>query len=273
MKKTIRKRILCFILTICLCITANITLSAASAQENNKNTQRTIKQFLTVALQPVGSTLYVWGGGWNREDTGAGIESRTIGVSPQWKRFFDRQTKYYDYTKTRYQIHNGLDCSGYVGWAIYNIMETKNGKKGYVMSASRMAKNYASRGWGTYTEKGKVKNHKAGDIMSSSDHVYIVVGECKDGSVVLLHSSPPGVQLCGTSTPEGKSNSQAVKLAKKYMKKYYPEYYRRYPNCSRNVTYLQLYNRFRWKPDGTVMSDPEGYQDMTPDKILKDLFK
>ncbi|MGN0355076.1 MAG: hypothetical protein ACI4EI_08360 [Muricoprocola sp.] len=273
MKKIIRKRILCFILIICLCITANITSSAASAQENKENTQRTIKQFLTVALQPVGSTLYVWGGGWNREDTGAGIEARTIGVSPQWEKFFDRQTKYYDYTKTRYQIHNGLDCSGYVGWAIYNLMETEDGKKGYVMSARRMAKNFANRGWGTYTEKGKIKNHKAGDIMSSSGHVYIVVGECEDGSVVLLHSSPPGVQLCGTYTPEGKANSQAVKLAKKYMKKYYPEYYKRYGGCSRNVTYLQLYNRFRWKINGTVMSDPDGYRDMTADKILKDLFQ
>lgn len=233
----------------------------------------TLKHFLQIALQPVGSTMYVWGGGWNEADNGAGVEATTIGVSENWKRFFEKQTSAYNYNNTRYQIHNGLDCSGYVGWCIYNLMETENGQPGYVMSASKMSQNFAQRGWGVYRKKNKVKNYRAGDVMSSSGHVYIVVGQCSDGSIVFLHSSPPGVQLCGTVTPQGKVDSQAVKLAAKYMKKYYPEWYRKYPVCSRGISYLQDYDQFRWRLSAKyIMKDPDKYRNKSADKILKDLF-
>ena len=57
------------------------------------------------------------------------------------------------------------------------------------------------------------------------------------------------------------------------MKTYYPTYYKRYPNCSRGMCYLRDYNQMRWKITRTsVMSDPDGYQKMTADRILKDLF-
>lgn len=233
----------------------------------------TLKKLLQTALQPVGSTMYVWGGGWNEADTGAGREARTIGVSPKWKQFFQKQTSAYDYRKTRYQIANGLDCSGYIGWCIYNIQNTENGKTGYVMLADQMAENFASRGWGTYTQKGKVKNYRAGDIMSSSGHVYLVVGQCSDGSVVLLHSSPPGVQLAGTPDRNGKSESKAVKLARKYMKKYYPEWYRKYPNCAKGSSYLTQFSQMRWDLSGdAVMTDPEKYRNKTAEQILRDLY-
>ena len=246
----------------------SISPQAASSQTP------TLKKFLQTALQPVGSTMYVWGGGWNKADTGAGKEARTIGVSPTWKKFFKKQTKYYDYRNTRYQISNGLDCSGYVGWCIYNLLNTKNGQPGYVMSASKMAKNFASRGWGKYKSKSKVTNYRAGDIMSSSGHVWIVVGQCSDGSVVLLHSSPPGVQLAGTPSKKGTTNSKAVKLAKKYMKKYYPNWYKKYPNCARGISYLRDYSQMRWDVTGNaIMTDPDGYRNMSAEKILKDLFR
>ncbi len=234
----------------------------------------TLKELLTVALEPVGSTMYVWGGGWNEADTGAGVEARTIGVSAQWKKFFNQQTSSYNYQNTRYQIHNGLDCSGYIGWCIYNILNTEDGNEGYVMYASQMAKNFANRGWGSYKSKSKVKDYKAGDIMSSSGHVWMVVGQCSDGSVVLLHSSPPGVQLCGTPSSSGKSSSEAVKLAQKYMKKYYPSWYRKYPDCSRGSSYLRDYSQMRWDVSGkSIMTDPDGYRNKSADQILKDLFK
>ena len=35
--------------------------------------------------------MYVFGGGWDVSDKGANIDARTIGVSPQWKKFFNRQ--------------------------------------------------------------------------------------------------------------------------------------------------------------------------------------
>ena len=237
-------------------------------------TECTLKKLLKTALQPVGSTMYVWGGGWNRADTGAGREARTIGVSPAWKRFCKKQKKTYDYRKNRYRITNGLDCSGYVGWCIYNIMNTVSGKKGYVMPARKMAYSYAKNGWGTYTKKSRVKNFRAGDIMSSSAHVYIVVGQCRDGSVVLMHSSPPGVQISGTAAPSGRQNSQAVKLARKYMKNYFPDWYKKYGSAVKDSSYLTSYDRMRWDLSGkSVMSDPDGYRNKTAGEILKDLFQ
>ncbi len=241
-------------------------------------TVSTLKKLLQVGLQPVGSTLYVYGGGWNESDTGANAQTRSIGVSSEWEAFFNSQTKDYNYKLTYYQTTKGLDCSGYVGWCIYNILNTESGKSGYVMLAQKMAKNFASRGWGTYTASSKVHTHRAGDIMSlSAGHVYIVVGECPDGSVVLMHSSPPGVQLAGTAASNGTKNSQAVKLAKKYMKKYFSKYYSRYPgwkNYYKDKSYLTGYSRMRWDISGaSVMSDPDGYSLMTADQILKDLFR
>lgn len=240
-------------------------------------TRSTLKKLLQTALQPVGSTMYVWGGGWNKEDTGAGKEARTIGVSPKWKQFFEKQTAGYDYRTTRYQISNGLDCSGYVGWCIYNILNTEDGKPGYVMHAQKMAQNFALREWGTYTARSKVKDYRTGDIMSSecSDcgHVWIVVGPCSDGSVVLLHASPPGVQLAGTPAKNGRADSKAVRLARKYMSKYYPEWYKKYPNCAKGSSYLSHYARMRWDLSGKkIMTDPDGYRNMSAEQILKDLF-
>ena len=81
----------------------------------------TLEKFLKSSMEPVGQTMYVWGGGWNKEDTAAGEETKTIGVSRQWKTFFEEQDSNYNYENTLYQIHDGLDCSGYVGWVIYII--------------------------------------------------------------------------------------------------------------------------------------------------------
>lgn len=233
----------------------------------------TLKTLLLTGLEPVGTTMYIWGGGWNEEDTGAGTEAVTVGVSAQWEVFFKKQTSSYDYRTTRYQIANGLDCSGYIGWCIYNILNTSDGNAGYVMSASQMAGDFASRGWGTYKSASSVTNYKAGDIMSSSGHVWMVVGQCSDGSVVLLHSSPPGVRLCGTPSPSGSTSSQAVKLAAYYMKTYFPEWYQKYPGCTVSSSYLTSYAQMRWDTSGkSIMTDPDDYLSKSADAILKDLF-
>lgn len=234
----------------------------------------TIKHLLQVALQPVGTTLYVWGGGWNLKDTGDGIESTTIGVSSRWEAFFSRQNSSYDYRTTRFQVHDGLDCSGFVGWTLYNTFNTQSGHGGYVMLAQTMARTFSEWGWGKYQKAGRMK-HRAGDIMSySGGHVYIVIGQCSDGSVVLVHSSPKGVMINGTVSRSGKKNSKAWNLAKKYMKQYYPTWYRRYPDVSRGSAYLSRYAKMSWTIGGmkSVMSDPEGYCSMSPEAILKDLF-
>ena len=243
------------------------------------NSVSTVKNLLQTAIAPIGSTMYVWGGGWNKEDTAAGKEARRTGLSASWRTFAKNKTSSYNYKNYRYRIHDGLDCSGYVGWCVYNVLNTKNNQKGYVYSASKQAQQFSKMGFGTYQSAKKVTDYKAGDIMSSTckccGHVWIVVGECKDGSVVLVHASPAGVQLSGTTTPAGKKNSQAYRLAKKYMKKYYSAWYKKYPNVSRGSAYLSHYGQMRWKTSGenVTLSDPDHYQEMSAEEVLKDLFK
>lgn len=237
----------------------------------------TIRNLLKTALGPVGTTLYVWGGGWNTDPNGqaSGIDAVTIGVPARWKEFFYSYGAGYDYRQTRYQTRDGLDCSGYVGWVLYNTFNTKSGNDGYVMLAQNMASTYASWGWGSYALAGSFSDFQAGDIMSlSSGHVYITVGQCSDGSVVLLHASPPGVMITGTSTPSGSQLSQANALASKYMKKYFPDYYNRYSGkLSRGTSYLNSYSRMRWYLSGKcVMTDPDGFTGKSAEKILKKLL-
>lgn len=248
-----------------------------SVPKNNKKGKSTIKKFLQTALLPVGKTMYVWGGGWNEEDTGAGDPARTIGVSPRWETFFEQQDSGYDYNQTRFQINDGLDCSGYVGWSIYNIMNTVSGKQGYVMKAEEMTSDFASRGWGSYIDRYSVRDYKPGDIMSSAcsdcGHVWIVIGECGDGSVVLVHASPAGVQINGTVNRYGSSQSEAVSLASYYMKRYFPKWYKKYPECLRGISYLTHYSQMRWDITGKkVMWDPEGLSNMSAQGILEELF-
>ncbi|MBR1865097.1 MAG: hypothetical protein IJ801_01170 [Lachnospiraceae bacterium] len=238
----------------------------------------TVKNLLQTAIAPIGSTMYVWGGGWNKADTAAGKDAKRIGLSPAWRAFAANKGASYNYRNYRYQIHDGLDCSGYVGWCVYNVLNTKNNKKGYVYSASKQAGQFAKLGFGSYTPADKVTEYQAGDIMSSTctccGHVWIVVGACADGSVVLVHASPAGVQICGTVTPEGKKNSEAYRLARQYMKKYYKTWYEKYPDVSRGATYLSHYGQMRWRTGGSdvILSDPDGYKDMSAEEILKDLF-
>jgi len=243
----------------------------------------TIRQLLRTALEPVGRTMYVWGGGWNREDTGAGETARTIGVPERWEQFFREQTAAYDFTKTRFQIEDGLDCSGYVGWVLYNLFYTENGHEGFVMAAEEMASAYASWGWGEYTPPEEVTDYRAGDIMSKPHgHVYITLGSCEDGSVVLLHASPPGVMISGTpakggegSGEDGRSGftSQALELARTYMQRYYPEWYERYPQIAREAGYRTQFGRMRWNLGDTgLLSDPDGYTELGAAEILKDLY-
>ena len=52
----------------------------------------------------------------------------------------------------------------------------------------------------------------------SVSHVWLSLGPCNDGSVVILHSSPSGVHISGTPTPKGIENSHAIDLANKYIK-------------------------------------------------------
>lgn len=228
-----------------------------------------ILDFLKIAVQPVGSTMYIWGGGWNEEDTGAGIEAVTFGLSPQWAHFAAMQDGSYNYKNHKYQIHDGLDCSGYVGWAVYNVLETENGRPGYVCSSTKMTKHFADRGLGSYIPAQEMTHWLPGDIMSMKGHVWIVVGMCSDGSVLLLHASPPGVIFSGTTLPDG-SDSEASALAAKIMRQHFPEWYSRYPNCARPHSYLTKSSAMRWNSD--ILSDEDGLRSMTAEEVTELIF-
>ena len=298
----------------------------------------TLKNFLATAMEPVGTSLYVYGGSWDWQDANSSNQSMTIGLPQSWLDFFQSHNADYTYRDDNDPDHSyywrgyneyyygGPDCSGYVGWSVYNLMNTESGSvadgdKGYVMSATSQAKNFAEeQGWGTidygevkknpdgsiFVEQGdedtpnkchrtfQPEDFKTGDIFSMNGHVWICLGKCEDGSLVILHSTPSdsvnnqgggGVQINGVGESE---DCQAVKLAEKYMSKYYPEWYSRYHKVYKNFDdYTTVKDneiadqpgtfkapvggKFSWDLNGTL-SDPDGYADMSADEILADLF-
>lgn len=243
--------------------------NADETQDDQKEPEmHGLEYFLRTALLPVGETAYVWGGGWNEEDTGAGTEARTLGLSPRWKEFAKDLPSNYNYKKTRYQIHDGLDCSGFVGWAVYNTLETEDGKEGYVYASTEVAQNLASLGLGEFTSEKSVTEWKPGDVASMNGHVWISLGTCEDGSVLLVHSSPPGVRLCGIA--KSSKAKAAVKLAENYMQTYYPDWYSRFPDCESPKSYLKKTAQFRWSEE--TFPDAAQIQSMTPEALLKLLY-
>ncbi len=262
--------------------------------------EKTVKNLLQTALLPVGRTLYLYGGGWNWQDDGASLEARSIGIAASWAAFFDRQSahfnyrakdpsaSYYPYGKWNEYYYAGLDCSGYMGWVIYNVMNTESGKEGYVMGANKMAKTFASYGWGTWTRDAITPEGRQllpGDIISKPGHVWICLGTCADGSVVFAHASPTdsrldspggGVQL---SALGGSTDCQAYQLADHYMKTYYPEWYSRYPVALKDFTEYtsfagnEVLGRFTWDISGSgVLADPEGIRDLSAEQVLALLY-
>lgn len=233
---------------------------------------RTVKNFLQTALMPVGQVNYVYGGGWNEADNAAGIPAVSIGIYPQWVSFYNQQNSSYNYLNHKFEIYNGLDCSGYVGWAVYNTLNSTNGGAGEVYWADDQAKWYAQKGYGSFTSYGNVTSFKPGDVVSMDKdaHVYIVVGQCPDGSLVIAHSSPPGVMLSGTKSASG-AETQATQLARYYMNKYFNNYYNRYSSkLDRTNIYKTRCSKMSWSP--SFVGDPDGITQMNAQQVLQTLL-
>ncbi len=272
--------------------------------------EKTLANFLKTALEPVGTTLYIYGGGWDWQDVGASLQARSFGVSSDWIRFFNSQdenytfkekngdkaltdptTSYYPYGGYNEYYYAGLDCSGFVGWALYNTMETEELKEGYVGAATGCAKRLNEKGWGTWTQDIHAPDGqngyemKPGDIMSINGHVWVSLGTCEDGSVVIVHSTPSksrtgqpggGVQISAVGTSE---NCQAYVLADQYMSEHYKEWYGRYPIylCDPAVYFTfegEKAGRFSWDTSGSgILTDSDGLQEMAPEEVLNYLFR
>ena len=244
---------------------------------------RTVRNFLSAAMTPVGTTLYVFGGGWNWQDTAGGGYSRTIGLCNDWVIFFndhfrnyiyknaDRTLSYYPVGGFNQFFFAGLDCSGYVGWALYNTFETETGHSSYVVHSTYAARRLAERGWGSYTSPmDETVFLRPGDIVSMDGHVWISLGTCPDGSVLILHSSPTpsragqpggGVQMSAIGPDTG---CQAYQLADSFMRTYYPSWYSIYPAMVYLPSdYLITVGRFSWDvTSGAGLTDPDGITQM-----------
>lgn len=257
--------------------------------------ERTLRNLLTTAMEPVGTTLYMFGGGWNWQDNGSGWQTRSIGVQPDWVRFWkehdqsytyrtnNHTTTYYPYGGFNQYYYAGLDCSGFVSWSVYNTLHSENGLPGYGGKSTQMAKRFAGYGWGTWTHSVTTSTvMKPGDIMSMNGHVWLSLGTCPDGSIVIAHSTPSdsrsgqpggGVQIgaVGNST-----SCEAYQLASKYMNRFYPEW------CSRYTVTLKTKSsylapgaadggRFTWNCTDPL-TDPDGIQNMSAAQALALIF-
>ena len=299
-------------------VTAAVELPPAGDEESDREEpsdalqpvpgERTLKNFLATALEPAGRALYIYGGGWDWQDEGAGPQTRSIGVSPDWERFFAEQDanytykdvnndealrdpahSYYPFGRFNEYYYAGLDCSGYVGWTVYNTMQTKSGEPGYVGKAIDFAGKLAGYGWGAFADELVNENGLAlrpGDIVSNRGHVWISLGTCSDGSALIIHSfqSPSrtgqpggGVQLTALAWTE---DCEAMRLARRYMAEYCPEWYERYEVCLRSPdVYLNFDDPekagcFRWNLTGENggLTDPDGFAQLSAEEVLKNFW-
>ena len=107
-----KSKIKWFIIIPAIIIGLIICIGIGYQRKIEEDKRKTIGNLLLTALQPVGNTMYIWGGGWDDEDTDSGGEAVRIGVSPRWAEFASKQDGTYDFETTRFQRENGLDCSG-----------------------------------------------------------------------------------------------------------------------------------------------------------------
>ena len=199
-------------------------------------------------------------------------------MKSNWQKFYLSQSSSYNYNNYRdlstTNRAKGLDCSGFVGWAAYQVMQTRsNVGYGYTVVSGEIGSYYRNTlGWGTVVNQNYLSQHNyklyPGDIGYDDGHTWIILGQCSDLSAVVLHSTPnAGVQISGTPTPSGTYNSQAVSLAKQYMSKFAG--YKKFDYHTSCGNYIRRGNYFRWN---ATLSDPNGYKNMTADQILADLF-
>lgn len=263
--------------------------------------QRTLKNFLATAMEPVGTSLYVYGGAWNWQDDASDEQALSIGLPQSWIAFFQSQDQsytfknsddptksYYPYGRWNQYHYAGPDCSGYLGWVIYNTMNDRAGQEDigiYVGYSTSRADVLARAGLGTRSQSFSPSTFRPGDIFSMKGHVWICVGTCGDGSMVILHSTPSpsrsghpgeGVQLSAIGSSQ---DCQALSLARYYMQTYYPDWSSRYDvSLFSYPAYTDLggkkeTGRFSWWIDPAALTDPDGYAKMTAEEILKDLFR
>ena len=259
--------------------------------------KKTIENFLKVLLGPLGKTIYVFAGGWSFLDDKAAFMAKTIGCFPTWENFYKTIDENYSYENDTYPrngwnryFYAGLDCTGYLGWAIYNTMYDKNEiGDGFVYLSSTVAKRLAEQyNFGIWKRPDTdnyeeiVKLFHPGDIVSIDGHVYIILGVCSDNSVIIIHSTVTksitgieggGVQLSAINiNGDEDTNCEAYRLIKEYMEDNYPKWIKKYPVVVKPASiYLDFSKRedlgiFSW--DDTL-TDFDNIRSLSGEKVLK----
>ncbi len=265
--------------------------------------EKTVKNFLSCAVSPIGKALYVYGGGWNFEDSGSSTIARTIGLSPTWEKFYKSQDFTYDHKKQTYPdngwneyYYAGLDCSGFIGWTLYNTFNTESGKDGFVMPSKKMASTFGNdKKLGSFVHPETkdyakiIKMLHPGDIISIDGHAYIVLGTCDDGSMIIVHStevksvsgdSGGGVMLSAISINGDEDKScKAYKLVEETNRKYFPEFEKRYPAGMKPVSLyfdfpedLPITGIFTWDNPENGLKDQENIRNMSAEQVLETIF-
>lgn len=235
-----------------------------------------LSDLIADALKPVGNTLYVWGGGWNVPDNGSGETALHMGVWPEWEQYFQKNKQNYSYRpdglpgKMDTRSVLGFGLLGYLGWLVYNSVQNGKDNNGYVGDATKLAKSLAGYGFGTVSTCTPNSKFYPGDIVSINGHCYLSLGQCKDGSVLLLHSTPNGgVQMSGTVN--GSSSSQASRLAQSFMQQYYPDWWTYFGKEGRQAVNAKVYlygTKLTWQNAGAVY-DSQGLQWKSADQMVE----
>ncbi len=278
---------------------------------------KTIKSFLSNAASGAGTALYIYGGGWVWQDeTVEGSEkwsnkqTLTIGIPQTWIDFFQSQDENFVYRNDDDLIHDyysvrnnynqygycGVDCSAFVGWSVYNTLNTRSGEEDrpYYAGKSRTRAYYLEKNnFGTIDNTyASTADFKPGDVFSMSGHVWICLGTCEDDSMVILHSTPSANKINGKGgggaqiASVGKEGCEAQKLARYYMEKYYPAWWKLYTpvnnsfesytdrgsNGSGKFSWNILESEDMYSEDHRGLADPDGYLNMSAGEILADMF-
>lgn len=264
---------------------------------------RTIKNLFSTAMEPVGTTLYVLGGGWSWQDEEESFGVQEFGIKNSWIKFFrshdanynfefipgtnnekvDKANSFFPFGGWIEFYYAGLDCSGYIGWVLDNVIPNANGRRHFTTS-TRFVKKLSEEHLGSVT-KDTATGLKPGAIISVKGHTYMCLGTCADGSIVILHSTRSeskkgekggGVQLSALNPHDTGKGCEAYRLARHYMVRYFPEWSKRYNVVLKDYkentdfTSSDLTGIFNWSED--ILADPEGYHTKSAGEILKDLF-
>ena len=158
-------RLLIVAMTIFLMLPMNTAFGAESDPQEGTASQE-IENMIALAKGLIGKTPYVYGGGHG-----------------DWSQQKDKE------------IPDGLDCSSFVAWAMYNGMGIGMGG---IAPVSGDFKNYL-----TVIGNNSMDGAQRGDIIADGGHVEIYLGEDENGRPMSLHAANEREDITITETNWG----------------------------------------------------------------------